>query len=123
LVLGLADDLVDLTLEEQVDAVADWWTQWVSSTGVEHIEDNLDVLIKIGGVLHTGVSCVTLSLGELALLVLTAEGLLGETEETGTHFTGFTSTSRESTADGTIDSLLQGDRFTSVVVRSRWTAS
>ena len=56
MVLGLLDDLVDLTLEEQVDAVADWWTQWVSSTGVEHIEDNLDVLIKIVGVLHTGVS-------------------------------------------------------------------
>ena len=55
MVLGLFDDLVDLTLEEQVDTQADWWTLWVSSTGIEHIEDNLDVLIKIVGVLHTGV--------------------------------------------------------------------
>jgi len=123
LVLGLFDDLVDLTLEEQVDTQADWWTLWVSSTGIEHIEDNLDVLIKIVGVLHTGVGCVTLSLVELALLVLTAKSLLGETEETGTHLTGLTTTSSKSTADGTIDGLLQGNRFTIVVVRSRWTTS
>jgi len=85
LVSCLLDDLVDLTSKEEIDTVANWWTQWVSSTGVEHIEDDLDVLIKVVSVLHTLVGCITLGLGELALLVLTAESLLGETEETGTH--------------------------------------
>ena len=53
LVSCLLDDLVDLTSKEKIDTVANWWTQWVSSTGVEHIEDDLDVLIKVVGVLHT----------------------------------------------------------------------
>ena len=56
MVLGLLDNLVDLTLEEQVDAVTNWWAQWVSSTGVEHVEDNLDVLVEITSILHTRVS-------------------------------------------------------------------
>jgi len=100
LVFGLLDDLVDLTSKEEIDTVTDWWTQWVSSTGVEHIEDDLDVLIKVVGVLHTLVGCSTLALVELALLVLAAESLLGKTEETGTHLAGFTATSSECTADG-----------------------
>ena len=53
LVSCLLDDLVDLTSKEEIDTVTDWWTQWVSSTGIEHIEDDLDVLIKVGSVLHT----------------------------------------------------------------------
>jgi len=123
LVLGLLDDLVDLTLEEQVDAITDRWAQWVSSTRVEHVKDDLDVLVEITSILHTRVSCVALSLGELALLVLTAKSLLGKTEETSTHFAGLTAAVVVSTVDGGVDGFLQGDSLTGVVVGGRWTAS
>jgi len=123
LVLGLLDDLVDLTSEEQVDAITDRWAQWVSSTGVEHVKDDLDVLVEITSILHTRVSCVALSLGELTLLVLAAKSLLGKTEETSTHLTGFTAAVVVSTVDGQGDGLLQGDSLTGVVVGGRWTAS
>ena len=56
MVLGLLDDLVDFTLEEQVDAITNRWAQWVSSTGVEHVEDDLDVLVESRSILHTRVS-------------------------------------------------------------------